>query len=82
MLNHTFLAVATNEFSGESFHCSDSQLVNGSCPVTSGDQVLRTLDFDRYEIWECAVVLIFIYILLRLFALLALWALAKRKGTG
>jgi len=76
------MLVAINEFKGETFHCSGSQAVNGTCPVTSGDKVLSNLDFDQYEIWECAVALIAIYIILRVFTFLALWALAKKKGTG
>ena len=78
--------MSINEFKGVSFYCKDSEYLVYEgvkvCPITNGDQFLSNYHFDRYEIWECAIALIGLYFMFRILAFLALWLLAKKKGTA
>lgn len=44
-----FDALVQNEFIGLKLKCTDDQLVNGSCPFTTGEQVLDSLDLTELE---------------------------------
>jgi len=83
---YTYCALAINEFEGVEFHCDQSELKgsppNQICPITNGDQYLSDYSFDKFEIYQCALALIGLYIAFRVLAYLALWLLARKKGTA
>jgi ATP-binding cassette subfamily G (WHITE) protein 2 len=53
-------------------YCTPSELVNGQCPLTSGEQVIKKEGFDYITIWGCALVLIAMIIFFRILAFVGL----------
>ena len=52
-----FEILAINEFSGLSLTCLSSELVNGVCPITSGQQVIAQYLESSSSIWRGFVIL-------------------------
>jgi len=67
-----YVGASLNELSGLRITCNDDQLVNGACPITSGEQTIASLGFDKYTIGECIGALLAIIVGCRIIAYLAL----------
>jgi ATP-binding cassette subfamily G (WHITE) protein 2 len=57
---------------GLTLYCDEKELVNGKCPITSGEQVIKSNGFDYITIWGCALVLIAMIIFFRILAFVGL----------
>jgi ATP-binding cassette subfamily G (WHITE) protein 2 len=71
-LKYTYVGISLNELTGLKLHCLDSELVNGKCPITSGEQTIEKLGFDAYTIGGCIGALILYIFLARTIAFIAL----------
>ena len=71
-LKYTYVGIALNELEGLTLRCLDSQLVNGKCPITAGEQTIKTLGLDAYTIGGCIGALILYIVLARTIAFFAL----------
>jgi len=61
------LVLSVNEFSGETFTCPGSEaLSDGSCPFSTGEQVLQSYSFDSNLMWPYFGVLICLMVLFRI----------------
>lgn len=59
--------------SGLTLYCTESELdSSGNCPITSGEQVIKSEGFDYITIWGCALVLIGMIVLFRTLAFIGL----------
>jgi len=76
-----FSIVAQNEFNGLTFTCTASEAKNGTCPYTTGGQVLSALDMDNTEsqIWFAFMMLGALYIFYVFIGWLLLYFTAGRK---
>jgi ATP-binding cassette subfamily G (WHITE) protein 2 len=52
------VGISLNELHGLKLTCTDKQLVNGRCPVSTGEQTIKNLGLDYISIGGCAGVLI------------------------
>ena len=77
---YCFMALLINEFQDSTFDCTSGQLVDGVCPLTTGESVINAYGFSSYEIWIGFLGMVGLYFLIRLLALFALWVLAKRRS--
>jgi ATP-binding cassette subfamily G (WHITE) protein 2 len=68
----SYIGVSLNELSGLQLSCTSTQLVNGTCPVTSGEQIIQQLGLTSYSIPMCAGVLLAYIVVFRFIAFLAL----------
>jgi ATP-binding cassette subfamily G (WHITE) protein 2 len=68
----SYIGLSLNELSGLQLTCTSDQLVNGVCPVTSGQQIIQQLGLTSYSIPLCAGVLLAYIVVFRLIAFLAL----------
>lgn len=68
---YMFNGLVKEEFSSLTFHCTSSQLVQGRCPVTTGEQAISNLNLE-FSIWESAVWLAVLAVGLRLASFVAL----------
>jgi ATP-binding cassette subfamily G (WHITE) protein 2 len=57
---------------GLKLHCDPDELVGGSCPLTSGEQVIEQEGFDYITIWGCALVLLAMIVFFRILAFVGL----------
>eukprot|EP01156_Anaeramoeba_ignava_P005935 Anaeramoba_ignava/a347346_273.p1 GENE.a347346_273~~a347346_273.p1 ORF type:complete len:732 (+),score=261.06 a347346_273:31-2226(+) len=57
-LKYSFLAAVKNEYTGLTFTCSQSELVEGICPITSGEQYLKQKGYYNVNYWENAGILL------------------------
>jgi ABC-type multidrug transport system ATPase subunit/ABC-type multidrug transport system permease subunit len=59
-LKYAFEPIAQNEFQGETFYCTDSELANsgGVCPFTTGEQVLNFYSLNTLPVWADVLILI------------------------
>ena len=71
-VKYTYVGIALNELTGLELHCTEKQLVNGKCPITTGEQTIKTLGLDAYTIGGCIGALILYIFLARVIAFLAL----------
>jgi ATP-binding cassette subfamily G (WHITE) protein 2 len=71
-LKYTYVGISLNELTGLKLHCLDSELVNGACPLTTGEQTIAKLGFDAYTIGGCLGALILYIFLARTIAFIAL----------
>eukprot|EP00276_Gloeochaete_wittrockiana_P021306 CAMPEP_0184342472 /NCGR_PEP_ID=MMETSP1089-20130417/11074_1 /TAXON_ID=38269 ORGANISM="Gloeochaete wittrockiana, Strain SAG46.84" /NCGR_SAMPLE_ID=MMETSP1089 /ASSEMBLY_ACC=CAM_ASM_000445 /LENGTH=701 /DNA_ID=CAMNT_0026671353 /DNA_START=195 /DNA_END=2300 /DNA_ORIENTATION=- len=76
-VKYAFSALVQIEFKGLTFYCEDDQFITTSdgaktCPVTEGASVVKRLDADELNPWECVAVLWAMVIIYRLLAYLAL----------
>jgi len=64
----SFAGLVINEFrSGLTLNCdSDELTAQGTCPITDGNQEVYYLAFDSYQIWECILILLGMYLFMRL----------------
>lgn len=61
-------ALAINEFTGLKFYCKPGEFTrNGTCPFTSGKQVLHSFHFDDQSLTVCILALVGIIIVYRFF---------------
>jgi ABC-type multidrug transport system permease subunit len=67
-LTYVFTGVAKNEIKPLRFFCTSTQLVNGICPITSGEQALEQFNLMDIEIYQCELVLLSMIIAYRLVA--------------
>lgn len=78
---YSFMALLINEFDGETFHC-DSLPPGAICPQTTGQEVIASYGFSDYSIWVGFLGMSMVYIVYRVLAYCALWALAHRKAAA
>lgn len=71
-LQYTYTGIALNELHGLQLHCTSSQLVNGVCPITTGQQTIDKLGLDYITITQSAFVLVAYIVLSRIGAYIAL----------
>jgi len=67
-----YVGVSLNELTGLRLGCEENQLVNGACPIETGEQTIRNLGLDKFSIGECIGALLAIIIGCRIIAYLAL----------
>lgn len=70
-VKYTYIGIALNELSHLDLECLPSELKNGVCPVTHGEQTLQTLGMNNYSMGMCAGILIALIFGMRLAAYLA-----------
>eukprot|EP01087_Luapelamoeba_hula_P017490 TRINITY_DN551_c0_g1_i1.p1 TRINITY_DN551_c0_g1~~TRINITY_DN551_c0_g1_i1.p1 ORF type:complete len:671 (+),score=117.28 TRINITY_DN551_c0_g1_i1:236-2248(+) len=83
---YSFSGMLVNEFEDVHFHCTGDQYVgpdnNRVCPTTNGNQLIDSLSFNKLRPYQCGLVLVGMYVVLRLFAYLGLVWLAKKKSSS
>ncbi|KAJ5077390.1 abc-2 type transporter [Anaeramoeba ignava] len=57
-LKYSFASIVKNEFTGLKFTCTQSELVQGVCPITTGEQFLKLKGFYNVNYWENALFII------------------------
>lgn len=73
-VKYTYVGISLNELEGLNYTCTSDQLVpavNGTCPVTSGQQTINRLGLGFISIGGCIGVLIGLWITLRVINYLA-----------
>jgi ATP-binding cassette subfamily G (WHITE) protein 2 len=71
-VKYSYTGIALNELNGLKLYCEENELVGGKCPITSGEQVIKSNGFDYITIWGCALVLIAMIIFFRILAFVGL----------
>jgi len=71
-VKYSYTGIALNELEGLELHCDPDELVGGSCPITSGQQVIEQEGFDYITIWGCALVLLAMIVFFRILAFVGL----------
>ena len=66
----TYIGVSLNELTGLVLDCKPTELVNGVCPITSGQTTITNLGLDKYSIGACAGALIAFIVIMRFIAYL------------
>jgi len=70
---YSYVGISLNELHGLVITCTPAQLnAQGVCPISSGEQTIKSLGFDKYTIHECALVLVAMIIFFRACAYLAI----------
>ena len=83
VFTYGFELLTTSEFSGRVFTCETSQLKNGVCPVTNGQQVLQNLGIGNPQIALDWSLLVGISIAVQTLGFFALYFRAARyRKTG
>eukprot|EP01119_Soliformovum_irregulare_P025420 TRINITY_DN9410_c0_g1_i1.p1 TRINITY_DN9410_c0_g1~~TRINITY_DN9410_c0_g1_i1.p1 ORF type:complete len:618 (-),score=179.97 TRINITY_DN9410_c0_g1_i1:44-1897(-) len=67
-----YVGISLNELSGLELTCKETDLKAGVCPITTGEQTMKTLGLDKFHIGECIGALFAIIIGFRIIAFLAL----------
>jgi hypothetical protein len=49
-VKYTYVAIALNKLTGLDLHCETSELKSGKCPITNGDQIIKSKGYDAYTI--------------------------------
>ncbi|KAJ5077391.1 abc-2 type transporter [Anaeramoeba ignava] len=57
-VKYSFFVLVKNEFTGLKFTCTQSELVQGVCPITTGEQFLKFKGFYNVNYWENALFMI------------------------
>ena len=71
--NYTYVGISLNELSGLKLTCTAAQRNSqGACPISTGEQTIASLGFDKFSIRECALVLVAMIIFFRACAYLAI----------
>eukprot|EP01012_Entosiphon_sulcatum_P063485 TRINITY_DN90_c0_g1_i1.p1 TRINITY_DN90_c0_g1~~TRINITY_DN90_c0_g1_i1.p1 ORF type:complete len:634 (-),score=168.02 TRINITY_DN90_c0_g1_i1:856-2757(-) len=71
-VKYTYVGISLNELKGLKLYCKASELVNGKCPITTGEQTIKSLGLDKFTIGGCIGYLILIIVFCRVVAYLAL----------
>ena len=71
-IKYTYIGISLNELAGLELYCTEAQLVNGQCPITTGEQTIENLGLDSYSIGGCIGALILYIFIARVIAFLAL----------
>jgi ATP-binding cassette subfamily G (WHITE) protein 2 len=69
---YSYVGIALNELQGLTLTCLPSELVNGACPITSGQTTINSLGLNQYTIGGCVGGLALIIVISRIIAYLAL----------
>ncbi|KXZ51256.1 hypothetical protein GPECTOR_13g743 [Gonium pectorale] len=70
-VKYTYVGISLNELHGLELHCTPSQLNSaGKCPITSGEQTIKSLGLDYISIGDCVGILIAYIVICRLIAYL------------
>ena len=48
-LKYSFIGLALNQLTDQKFYCKSGELVNGICPITNGNDVIATNEYDMYD---------------------------------
>jgi ABC-type multidrug transport system ATPase subunit/ABC-type multidrug transport system permease subunit len=70
-VKYAYVGIALNELTDLTLTCSSSQMVNGECPISDGEQVIALNGFDKFTMTGCAFALVAFVILARFFAFVA-----------
>uniref|UniRef100_A0A7I4AWE4 ABC transporter domain-containing protein n=1 Tax=Physcomitrium patens TaxID=3218 RepID=A0A7I4AWE4_PHYPA len=76
-VKYTYTAISLNELHGLKIRCSPSEYVAGACPITSGEQTIKSLGLDYLNIGSCITILIFYILITRIIAYLGIRYLKK-----
>jgi hypothetical protein len=71
-LKYVYITIARNELEGLVYTCTDNELVNGLCPIQSGDQTSEDMGYKVYSYGHTVGTLICIIIIYRMLAYTAL----------
>ncbi|KXZ51257.1 hypothetical protein GPECTOR_13g744 [Gonium pectorale] len=70
-VKYTYVGISLNELHGLELHCTPSQLNSaGKCPITSGEQTIKSLGLDYIGIADCVGILIAYIVICRVIAYL------------
>ncbi|KAI9091503.1 P-loop containing nucleoside triphosphate hydrolase protein [Phlyctochytrium arcticum] len=72
-----YIGISLNELSGLALRCLPTQLVDGKCPTTSGQQTIKSLALDKMTIEGCALALVLYILICRFIAYLGIRYLKK-----
>lgn len=76
-VKYTYTAISLNELHGLTIRCDAKEYVNGVCPITSGQQTIKSLGLDYLNIGSCVAILIFYILITRAIAYLGIRYLKK-----
>ncbi|KAJ5077392.1 abc-2 type transporter [Anaeramoeba ignava] len=57
-IKYSFASIVKNEFTGLKFTCTQSELVQGVCPITTGEQFLKLKGFYDVSFWQNALLIV------------------------
>ncbi|KAJ3095315.1 hypothetical protein HDU97_007044 [Phlyctochytrium planicorne] len=57
-VKYSYVGIALNELTGLELTCTQQQLVNGVCPITSGQQTVASLGLNSFSMGGCAAFLV------------------------
>jgi ATP-binding cassette subfamily G (WHITE) protein 2 len=72
VIKYTYVGISLNELRGLKLTCTPSQLVNGVCPVTSGQVTIDNLGLDELTIGGCVGALLAMIVGFRVLAYIGL----------
>eukprot|EP01012_Entosiphon_sulcatum_P063488 TRINITY_DN90_c0_g2_i1.p1 TRINITY_DN90_c0_g2~~TRINITY_DN90_c0_g2_i1.p1 ORF type:complete len:610 (-),score=93.72 TRINITY_DN90_c0_g2_i1:132-1961(-) len=71
-VKYTYVGISLNELTGLKIYCKANELVNEKCPITTGEQTIKSLGLNKFTIGGCIGYLIIIIVVCRVIAYLAL----------
>ncbi|CAM6115385.1 unnamed protein product [Calypogeia fissa] len=71
-VKYCYVAISQNELHGLQLYCLPTELKNGVCPITTGQQTINSLGLDYITIGDCAGILIVYIIFSRFVAYLGI----------
>ncbi|KAJ5077389.1 abc-2 type transporter [Anaeramoeba ignava] len=80
-IKYSFFVVVKNEFTGLKFTCTQSELVQGVCPITTGEQFLKLNRFYNVNYWENALLMLAFILITWSFSVYFL-SKARKRETG
>jgi hypothetical protein len=79
---YAFRSLVINEFSDITFKCRDSELINGICPIPTGDVILKELNFDGDTVGFNLIILFIMYLCFRIIGYGCLLLKARSSSTA
>ncbi|KAH3760906.1 ABC2 type transporter superfamily protein [Pelomyxa schiedti] len=71
-LKYGYAILVKNEMAGQTFYCNPDELINGQCPLTSGDDVLKYYNLDGANPLIYFFVLLGTVVLIRMISIVVL----------
>ncbi|KAF9192310.1 hypothetical protein BGZ50_008674 [Haplosporangium sp. Z 11] len=68
VFKYSSIIVALNEFNGLKIECTEGMVHNGECPMRTGEEVLKFLNFENENLWMNIGLIVLMIVLYRLLA--------------
>ena len=58
--------MVVNEFTGQPYSCTNTEVSERICNIANGDEVLVSMGYHGVDLWKCAVILVGMFVFFRL----------------